>query len=107
MIANDAAVHRITTQRVMKRFVDSCSFDRKPGTGRKVGSGDKKREKKIVRVIEQNPCLSLRGLGRKYGTVHRNVRKILLKHGYKTHKKVKIANRDTLKNNHAIFCLGS
>jgi len=97
-IAAEAGVHKNTAQQVIKRFRESGTIDRKPGSGRKVGSGDKIRERQIVSAIKQNPCLSLRDLGRKYGTDHKNVSKILEKHGYKTHKKVEIANRDTLKS---------
>lgn len=53
--------------------------------------------------MKRNPQLSLRDLGNKYGTTSNNVFRIKKKYGYKSHKKVKIPNRDTLNNNSAIL----
>lgn len=103
MIFKEAKSPHSTTKRVIKQFRDSGSTERKQGSGHKVGSGDKIREKKIIAALKRNPELSLRDLGRKYKTDHKNVFKIKRKYGYKSHKKVKVPNRNTFKDNMSIL----
>lgn len=103
LIAGAAGSSKSTALRTIKRLRDSGTINRSHGIGRKVGSGDVNREKKIIKALTQNPGLSLRDLGLKYGTCHRNVFKIKKKYGYKSHKMVKVPNRDTKKNNRAIL----
>lgn len=102
-IAKECEMSRRTTANVIKRFRDSGTIERRPGSGRKVGSGNTIREKKIVEDLKKNPELSLRDLGRKYGTSHSNVLRIKQKYGGETRKKYKVPNRNQLSNNRAIL----
>jgi hypothetical protein len=75
-VAKSADAPLSTTKDVIKRLLVSGSVEKKPGSCRKVGSGDLIREKKIIASLKRNPQLSLQDLVCKYGTVHGNVIKI-------------------------------
>ena len=50
---------QIDHSEIIRQFNETISIERKPDTGRKIGSGDISREIKIITSLKKNPCLSL------------------------------------------------
>jgi hypothetical protein len=91
-------LHRRSVSRIWKSYKDSLSVERREGSGRKPGPSDKKLAQKIMRSYKNNPGLSLRDCGKKYQTSHENVRRTLLRSGYKSYIAKKNPNRDDNKS---------
>lgn len=65
-IAKELNFPERTVRNVLKRLSETGSTQRKLGSGRKAGTGDVKREKKIIAALHRNPNLSNRDLGSKF-----------------------------------------
>lgn len=94
-IAKALKLPQKTVSRVLKRFKETQSVERKPGSGRKPGLTRKELSLKIVRSIKQNPGLSDADRAQKFGISRSLARKIRLRAGYKAYHAVKCPNRSS------------
>lgn len=97
-IAKEARVQRKTVGNVLKRFNETLSIARKPGSGRKPGFVDRKLDKQVEVRLEKNPRLSNRKLANKVGCSDRTVRRVKTKLGFKTYKVQTVPDRNAKKN---------
>lgn len=81
---------RKTVDNVLNRYSETLSTSRKPGSGRKKGTHDKKLEKKIITAIEKKRSMSVRDIAKKCGTSPFQVQKTKKRNNLKTYKKQKI-----------------
>jgi DNA invertase Pin-like site-specific DNA recombinase len=84
LIARKLKFPKTTVYDVIKRFRDSCTVERRRGSGRKPGPVNATLCRKITRSFKLNPGLSDRDRAKRYGTSHTFVRKLRLKAGYKS-----------------------
>lgn len=83
-----------TVGRVVKRFKESQTISRKPGSGRKSGFECPIQAKKVINYVKRNPGTSLRQVGQKFNVAYTWVRKVTIKAGLNTYKVQKHANRN-------------
>ncbi|KAF2895867.1 hypothetical protein ILUMI_10302 [Ignelater luminosus] len=83
-----------TVQRVIKRYVDTGTVQRKSESGRKRKFVDRNLELKVLKSLQKNPNPSIRDLARNHGTTKSTVQKIKQRHSIKSYKKVKVPKRD-------------
>lgn len=96
MISKAAGIPKSTVFCVIKRFKKTLTIERAKGSGRKLGTGDKKLAQQVMRSIKQNPELSDRNRAKKNGTSSNTVRRIRLKAGYKCFRAIKVPNRNDI-----------
>jgi len=82
VLARISQAPRTTVRRTIESYKNNKKNERKTGSGRKIGSGNREREEKIIETVRLNPELSIRTLARMFGTCPSNVQKIKVKHGY-------------------------
>lgn len=90
MIAKDLKMPRRTVDSVIKRYHESLSIDRKPGSGRKSGPSDPILHGKLVKTIRKNRGMSQRDLAQKSGTSKWLIQKTMQREGLKSRKKKKV-----------------
>ncbi|CRL06267.1 CLUMA_CG018938, isoform A [Clunio marinus] len=98
MFAKEMDFPLTTVRRVIKSFIDSGTVDRKAGSGRKKGTGDKTLAQKLNQALLTNPNRTLRDLASEFQTSHTNVRKIKKKLDYDKRKVKKKPNRTDNQN---------
>lgn len=110
-IAKSLKLPKSTVNDVLKKYKQSQSIERKPGTGRKPGLTKKELAPKILRSIKQNPGLSDADRAQKYGTSRWTVRRIRIKAGYKSYHAIKHPNRtdkqSLVAKNELVYSTGS
>lgn len=94
LIGKQLNIHHSTVSRVIKRFKETQSVERKPGTGKNSNSPNLTLARKVTKYAERKPNASLREIGQKFQISHTWVRKILLSSNLKTYKVQKHANRN-------------
>lgn len=87
-----------TVNRVIKRFNESLTIERAPGSGKKPGPVDKILSQKVIRSIKSNPGLSLRDQAKKFKTSKSNIANIRSRHGLKSFQAIKQPNRTDKQN---------
>lgn len=92
-IAKSLKLPRSTVQKVLKRYKQTLSINRAPGSGRKVGSHNKKLYKAVMRSFQENPGMSNCDRAKKFHTNESNIRNIRDKAGMKSYKAIKYPNR--------------
>lgn len=92
-IAKLLGLHHQMVNRVIKRFKESQTVERKSGTGMYQHASNREMRLKIIRSFKQNPGLSDRDRAKRYGTSKDTVRKIRIKAGYKSYRVIKHPNR--------------
>lgn len=97
-IAKIVKAHRNTVSKVIQKFKADLSCNRKPGTGKKNGSGDQNKAKTVVTMLKKNPNLSGRNVARKVGCSESFVRRTKGEAGLKTYKVQKVPDRNAAKN---------
>lgn len=85
-IAKSLKINESTVGRVIKRYLQTSSLERKPGSGRKPAPDTREVARKIDKSLRQNPSLSIRDLSAKCGTARQNVFSLKKKMGYKNPK---------------------
>ena len=93
MIAKTLKLPRSTVNRVLKRYKETSSTERKPGSETNLVPKNQDLKKKIVRSFQQNPGLSDTDRAKRYGTSKFTVQRIRQKAGYKSYRTIKIPNR--------------
>lgn len=93
-IAKHLKLSNVTVSRVIKRFLETRTIERKPGSGRKVGLMNPSLARKVINHVRRKPNDSLRHLASKFGMSHHWVSKVLQRHGLHTYKVQKHANRN-------------
>lgn len=83
-LAKKLKIPKTTIQNVLSKFQESCSVQRKSGSGRKSGSADQKLAKEVVAKFKQNPNLSLRDVADKVGTSSATVHRIKRREGLRS-----------------------
>ncbi|XP_070508408.1 uncharacterized protein [Chironomus tepperi] len=77
-----ADVPRTTVGRIIENFKNNKSpIIKRPGAGRKAGTGNVEREEKIIEMLKIHPQLTVRQLAQMFGTCPANVQKIKVRHG--------------------------
>lgn len=92
-IARLSNEHRNTVRRVIIRYKETLSVDRKPGSGGRTHSTDAETVKKVLTAIKRNPNASERDLAKKFGIGQTTVNKIKQDHGIKSFKVQKVPDR--------------
>lgn len=92
-IAKELKLSKSTVNKVINRYKQSLSVDRKPGSGGKPGSRDKKLDLKVMKSLTNNPGLSIRDQGKKFGTSASNIVNIRLRNGHRSYRAIKKPNR--------------
>lgn len=92
---------RATARNAIIKFKEQKSLKRKPGGGRKPGFQDPEIVKKVVRSLKVNPNLSVRDLAKKFKISVFLVQKIKQKHGLRSFKAQKTANRSEIQDQRA------
>lgn len=100
-IAKEARVRPETVSRVVKRFKEDLTINRKEGTGRKKGFHSPKKVKKAISLFQRNPNLSGRKVAQKVGCSQSTVQKIKSSSGLRTYKVQKVPDRNAVKNQEA------
>ena len=81
-LARWADVPRTTVGRIIENFKSNKSpIVKRPGAGRKAGTGNVEREEKIIEMLKVHPQLTVRQLAQMFGTCPANVQKIKVRHG--------------------------
>lgn len=93
-IAKSLGVPRSTVSSVLKRFRDRLTLDRKPGSGGKRNDNFKNQRNAVLRLIKQNPNLSIRDVAKKVKTSYSFVQKVKKAAGYRSFKVIKTPNRN-------------
>ncbi|XP_055698195.1 uncharacterized protein LOC129798830 [Phlebotomus papatasi] len=75
-----------TVRRVILRFKELKTVVRKPGCGRKPGAVDKRMEKRVLALFQNQPCLSVKDVGKKLGISKSLVQRIKENNGLITYK---------------------
>ena len=81
MIAKTLKLPRSTVKRVLKRYKETSSTERKPWSGTNLVPKNQDLKKKIVRSFQQNPGLSDTDRAKRYGTSKFTVQRIRQKAG--------------------------
>lgn len=97
-VARRAKVSQATVSNVLKRLNTDVSFTRKVGSGRKKGYMSPQLAKKVVALLEKNPCLSNRKVAQKVTCSESLVRKIKSEAGLKSYKVQSVPDRNATKN---------
>lgn len=97
-IAKKLKIYPRAVQRILKRFKGTLSIEKKPGSGRKVGSGNKELRRKVKRSLGQNPVLSDRDKAKRFQTSKTTIRKIRAELRFKAFRVVKCPNRNDKQN---------
>lgn len=70
-------IPRTTVGRIIENFkIIKAPTLKRPGTGRKIGSGNTEREANVVKMLKINPQLTVRQLSQMFGTCPANIQKI-------------------------------
>lgn len=100
-LARKLNIGKTTVNRVISKYLDTGSIERKIGSGRKLKSDHQKLKKKIDLALQRNPKLSLRDLASKFNTSYSKVRRIKAEMNYKSYKVQKVPNRRDKQNENA------
>lgn len=92
-IAKDLKIAETTVRNVIKRYKESLTTNRKPGSGGKKGFRDPKLEQKVVRYAEKRPNATEREMALKFMTSKTTVHRICEKNKLKAFKVQKSTNR--------------
>lgn len=74
-IAKSLKIPKTTVSRVISKFLQTKSIERKAGSGRKAGPSNPGLSQKVKRTLTQNPSLSMRDAAKKLGTSKSTVQK--------------------------------
>jgi predicted transcriptional regulator len=96
-IAKKFKMPKMTVSRVIKRYLETGTVERKRGSGGYC-PGNVQRERKVIQYIRSHPNASLTEMASKFGTCRGNIIWIKQKYNIVTRKVRKIPNRDDLKN---------
>lgn len=97
-IAKELTLNARTCQKVIKRYKDSMTIERKAGSGRKSGPVDCQLANKVIKSFKENPGLSLRDRAIKYKTSKSNVHRLRRRSGLKCYRAIKHPNRTEKQN---------
>jgi transposase len=97
-IAKKLKLPKSTVCSVIKRYNQSLTMDRSPGSGRPAGPVDKNLTKRVVRSFKVNPGLSDNDRAEKYKTSRTNVQNIRSRAGWKSYRAIKQPNRNDKQN---------
>jgi transposase len=92
-IAKRLNFSRRTVSKVLKRFNETLTVERAPGSGGQKGPVNPNLTRKVLKSIENNCNLSDRDRARKLGTSRENVCRIRIRNGFKSFKAIKHPNR--------------
>lgn len=92
-ITKSLKLPKATVNSVIRKFKETLSIERKPGSGRKAGPANKELTQKVIRSIKQNPGLSDGDRAQRFGTSWNIVRRIRLKAGLESNRAMKQPNR--------------
>lgn len=93
-ISKSLGIPRSTVSSVLKRFRDTLTVDRKPGSGGKRNDNFKLQRNAVLRMIKRNPNLSIRDVAKKVKMSYSFVQKVKKAAGYKSFKIIKTPNRN-------------
>lgn len=93
-IAKMLKMPKSTVNGVIKRYKDSLTIDRKPGSGGKSRVANKKLVKGVALSFRKNPGLSNRDRARKFKVSESYIRKLKSSHGYNSYSVIKHPNRN-------------
>lgn len=93
-IAKSLGVPRSTVSSVLKRFRDRLTLERKPGSGGKRNDSFKSQRNAVLRLVKQNPNLSIRDIAKKVKKSYSFVQKVKKAAGYRSYKVIKAPNRN-------------
>lgn len=96
LIAKEVQCSPSTTSDVIKRYKETLTYIRKPGSGGKSRFTDNKLVQKISSLATRKPNSTVRELSQKTGTSKSNVHRILKKRGLNAYRVQKCANRNDL-----------
>lgn len=94
LIAKELKLSPSTASDVIKRYKETLTYARKPGTGLKSGSLDKKAPAKVTACVKKKPNATVREIAQKTGISKSTVQRILVKSGLKSYCVQKTANRN-------------
>lgn len=97
-IAKSLKLAKSTVCRVLKRFREQHTVDRKDHSKRRSGTKDRKLHSKVLRTIRANPGQSDYDIAKKFNASQSTVRRIRLREGIRSFRASKQPNR-TLKQN--------
>lgn len=97
-VARDVGTSIITVKRVMSRYKNGLSTQRKSGSGGKKGPRDKKLAKTIAQKFNQKPNTSVRDMAKKTGASKSFVQKVKKYYNLHTYKVQKVPDRSEEKN---------
>lgn len=92
-IAKSLKLPRTTVRDVLKGYKETLTINRKPGSGRKPGTYNKKLYQKVRLSFKTNPGLSHRDRAKRFKTSYGTIRNVLKKAGLKSFKAIKYPNR--------------
>lgn len=87
-----------TVCRVLKRFRERLTIDRKPGSGWLQGVKNKKKDESVVRIFASNPKISSRDVAKKVKMSQSYVQKVKRRAGLRSHKAQAAPDRDSKHN---------
>lgn len=93
MIAKELNFPNSTTSDVIKRYKETLSISRKPGSGGNRVVTDPKLAQKLVKYVEKNPNKSEREMAIKFNMSKSWIHKMLVKHNLRSFKVQKSVNR--------------
>lgn len=100
-IAVEAKVHRKTVSKVIKRFKEDLTINRREGSGRKKGFHSPKKAKEAINLFRKNPNISIRKVAQKVGKSSSTIQRIKADSGLKSYKVQKVPDRNAVKNKEA------
>lgn len=90
---------RNTVWRVLKKYRETLSTDRKPQSKRRAGTVNRQLRNKVIKNIKANPNISDRDLAKKFRAARSTVQRIRLREGFKSYRACRQPNRDQKQNN--------
>lgn len=90
-----------TVCRVLKKFREHLTIDRKPGSGGLQGVKNKKKDEKVVNMFASNPKISSRDVAKKVKMSQSYVQKVKRRAGLRSYKAQAAPDRDSKQNSSA------
>jgi hypothetical protein len=98
MISKALKLPKSSVGKVIKRYKESLTVERSPGSGRKPGPVDKKLTLKVLKSVRKNPGLSDSDRAQRYKTSRSNIQNIRSRAGLKSYRAIKNPNRNDKQN---------